>query len=427
MDYIVVTFHQVALYQLAAFPFALMYSYLCSLGHLPITLRHVYLLVGGIILAFVSMGPFALLLLTPALGSILLFHIVSWKSVHRWAFTLQMSWQTGCHIWLLYREYYLQEAMTTRLSIMISSLMLLTQKVTSLALDIHERQMTIIILDGSLMKHFCPQVAHNILIILSYFMFFPALLGGPLCSFETFQQQICKSHMPNGLWSIWLVIKGCALAVFLRILHALVYENINLQCTLMDCEQLNCIYIMWITAFLFKLTYYSHWILDHTLFHVAGFVTDVYHSVGFYTDFSDADIWTLETTCKISVFARTWNKSTARWLKRLVFQHCKTRPLLMTFVFSAWWHGFYPGQVFGFLCWAAMVKADYRVHNYLDTCQKTWYIQSLCKAFTWVQTQLIIAFIMMAVEMRSFAIVWALCTSSNSLFPILYCVSAMFL
>ncbi|MEE6460381.1 hypothetical protein FKM82_000938 [Ascaphus truei] len=426
MDYIQVTFHPVALYQLAAFPCAILYSYLCSFGHLPITPRYMYLLAGGLILACASMGPYAILLFIPAFGSIVLFHTVSWQSVHRWAFLLQMAWQTGCHLWLLYKEYYVQETISIRLSIMISSLMLLTQRVTSLALDIHERKVKIIPVN-SVMNGFHPQQACNALVFLSYLLFFPALLGGPVCSFINFQQQVNTCDVRNASQSTWLMTRGCICAFCLQVLRGLVSGGFIFHCTLMDCSQLSCIYIMWTTALLFKLTYYSHWLLDETLFYAAGFVLDCGQGVELRAKFSDTDIWTLETTHSIAVFARTWNKSTAKWLRRLIFQQCKTQPLLMTFAFSAWWHGLHPGQMFGFLCWAVMVEADYRIHLYLNVGQRNWYSRFIYKAFTWVQTQLIIAFIMMAIEMRSFSMVWALCSSYSTLFPLVYCVSMIFL
>ncbi|XP_053556123.1 ghrelin O-acyltransferase [Bombina bombina] len=410
--------HRVSLWDLCRLPSTLRSHFDSPMSHVCRTrercpdarsgIGFIYLLAGGIILTCCSMGSYAILIFIPALGSILLFHTVGWQSVHRWAFLLQMAWQTGCHLWLLYKEYYLQETMGTRLSIVISSLMLLTQKITSLSLDIHESKL-----------------AYSTLVFLCYLLFFPALLGGPLCSFMKFHQQVNSTDMLKTSWPIWMITKGIVSAFLLQLLKALVSGSI--QCTLMDCRQLKCIYYMWITALLFKLTYYSHWLLDETLFRAAGFEVESGQDAELRTNFSDTDIWILETTHRISVFTRTWNKSTAMWLRRLIFQRCKTHSLLMTFAFSAWWHGLYPGQIFGFLCWALMVMADYKIHRCLDCCPKSWLNKYLYKSFTWIQTQLIIAFIMMAVEARSFGIVWALCTSYNCFFPLLYLVSMVFL
>uniref|UniRef100_A0A803JE20 Membrane bound O-acyltransferase domain containing 4 n=1 Tax=Xenopus tropicalis TaxID=8364 RepID=A0A803JE20_XENTR len=383
--------------------------------------RFIYLLFGGIVLSCVSMGPYAVVIFIPALGSIVLFHIISWQSVHWWALALQMVWQTACHLWLLYKEYYLQEEITLRLSIMISALMLLTQKITTLALDIHERKVRIIPVDGGMKNWFFSGSAHNILIFLSYLLFFPALLGGPLCSFVEFHHHVTVAPRCNYL-CFKQVAKGFFFALILQMLRSLVSVNLSFQLSLMTCRHLNCVCIMWTTALLFKLTYYFHWLLDESLFCAAGFLT-AYHVDGFQVTFCDTDIWTLETTHKISVFTRTWNKSTASWLRRIIFEKCKIGSLLMTFAFSAWWHGLHPGHIFGFLCWALLVKADYRIHKYFNPCQQSWCTRVLYRIFTWLHTQLIVAFLIVAIEMRSIKIIWSLCLSYNCYFPILYCLS----
>ncbi|KAM5191543.1 ghrelin O-acyltransferase [Mantella aurantiaca] len=266
--------------------------------------------------------------------------------------------------------------MPVKLSTMISSLMLLTQKVTSLAMDIHEGK---IFTANHCMKEklFHSQWRSNILVMLSYFMFFPALLGGPLCSFVEFQQHVNKASLCTNFRNIWTLTRGLTLFILLQILRAVLLEKITFQCDLMNCRHLDCIYVLWSTVLIYKLAYYSHWLLDEALLHTAGFSIELCS----HTGVSDIHIFSLETTNKISVFARTWNKSTAMWLRRLVFGNCRTSPVLCTFAFSAWWHGLYPGQIFGFLCWALMLEADYRIHRNLNCGSKPWYIRYLYKTF----------------------------------------------
>ncbi|XP_068089382.1 ghrelin O-acyltransferase [Hyperolius riggenbachi] len=374
-----------------------------------------YLLVGGVILACVSMGQYAVLIFIPALGSLVLLYTVSWQSVHVWTFLLQMAWQTGCHLWLMYRQHYLEETLPIKLTITISSLMLLTQKVTSLAMDLHERKVALTA-DGCMKKSSHIPWKNNVLYTLSYLMFFPALLGGPLCSFVEFQQQVSRASMCTNLRRAWTVTRGCMLFMLLQALQVVLIKKVNFEGNLMDCKNLQCVYVMWSTALLFKLTYYSHWLLDEALFHTAGFSTELYS----HMSVCDGNIFTLETTNKISVFARTWNKSTAKWLRRLIFQNCQRRRTLYTFAFSAWWHGLHPGQIFGFLCWAVMLEADYRIHKYYGS--KPFFPRVLYNTLTWLQTQLIIAYIMLAVEMKNLAFMLALCFSYNTIFPAIYCI-----
>ncbi|XP_009707433.1 PREDICTED: ghrelin O-acyltransferase [Cariama cristata] len=162
------------------------------------------------------------------------------------------------------------------------------------------------------------------------------------------------------------------------------------------------------------LAYYLHWVLDEALLEVAGFVPEAGQG-----DLSVRDLWTLETTHRMAVFARTWNKSTSRWLRRLIFQRCPARPLLAT--------SLRPGQVFGFLCWAVMVEADYRIHPFLSTWAASQGVKLLYRGTTWVFTQLIVAYILVAVETESFSVLCLLWTSCNSILPLSYGLTLLLL
>ncbi|XP_062984512.1 ghrelin O-acyltransferase [Elgaria multicarinata webbii] len=422
-------FQATAFYQLAAFPFAVLFHYLCTSRSLSENARYVYLLVGGFLLACASMGCYALLLFVPAFCSVAVIHSAGAHQVHKWAFFFQMSWQTLCHLWLHYREYYLQEVACTRLSITLSALMLMTQRVTLLALDIHERKVRM----GSPCEEEKGGPWQQLLRALpfcTYLLSFPTLLGGPLCSFNRFQAWIRYSGTPHSLGSLWDVTQKGLGALILGFLRNILGGYICPQDDLTACTHFGCIYVMWTSALFFRLTYYSHWMLDESLFLAAGLGLKLGHDQrGETADdvLLDTDIWTLETTNTIAAFTRTWNKSTAQWLRRLIFQRSDSCPVLATFAFSAWWHGLHPGQVFGFLCWAAMVKADYRFHHFFGSVAKSQLQRWLYQRLTWCHTQLVVAYIMIAVELRSLSMLWWLCASYNSFFPLLYVISFLLL
>ncbi|XP_006746086.1 LOW QUALITY PROTEIN: ghrelin O-acyltransferase [Neomonachus schauinslandi] len=413
--------HPVSLYQGAAFPFALLFNYLCVMDSFSTHARYLFLLAGGGALALAAMGSFAVLVLIPALWAAVLISWLGPRDVHRWAFFFQMSWQTLCHLGLHYTEYYLQERASTRFCITLSSLMLLTQRVTSLSLDICEGKVKAasrgIRERSSLSEHLCKTLPY-----FSYLLFFPALLGGPLCSFQKFQARVQRSSNLCPRHSVWALSWRGLQILGLECLKVVLGKVVSAGAGLTDCGQLQCIHVMWSTAGLFKLTYYSCWILDDALLHAAGFGPGFGQSPGEEGYIPDADIWTLETTHRISLFTRKWNQSTAQWLRRLVFQHGRAWPLLQTFAFSAWWHGLHPGQVFGFLCWALMVEADYLIHTFARLFVRSWPMQLLYRTLTWAHTQLIIAYIMLAVEARSLSSLWLLCNSYNSVFPLVYCI-----
>ncbi|CAN0058106.1 unnamed protein product [Bubo scandiacus] len=392
-------------YRLVAFPFAALFHHLCASGHLSLTARYIFLLAGGCLLAGIAMGSYAVLLLIPVAGSVLILLSISPAHAHTWVFALQMSWQTLCHLSLSSQELDPQDA---RPAIALSAIMLLTQKATSLALDIHEGLVPLQLGQGFLQRT---------LPLCSYLLFFPALLGGPLCSFSTFQARIesCGA-LPRPLRA---ASQRCLCAVALQGLRTGLAGGLASR---QGCAGLGCLPRVWVQALLLRLAYYLHWVLDEALLEAAGFRPEAGQG-----DLSIHDLWTLETTHRLAVFTRTWNKSTSRWLRRLVFQRCPAQPLLATFAFSAWWHGLRPGQVFGFLCWAVMVEADYRIHPFLSawaTCQG---VKLLYRGTTWVFTQLIVAYILVAVETESFSMLCLLWTSCNSILPLSYSLALLLL
>ncbi|XP_074850080.1 membrane-bound ghrelin O-acyltransferase MBOAT4 [Carettochelys insculpta] len=383
------------------------------------------LLAGGCLLACAALGSYALLLIAPAFGAVAIFHSVGSQQVHRCAFVLQMAWQTLWHLRLHCREHDLQGPPGIRLTIALSSLMLQTQRVTSLALDIHEGKVTIVSerRDG---RELLPWA----LPLCSYLLFFPALLGGPLCSFRRFQARVQRSCASGPAPPLRAAGQKCLRALALHLLRMAVRGSAAPLAYLTDCTGFGCMWALWHSALLFRLAYYAQWALDEALLSVAGFGLEPGHEHAEETacaDLSDADLWTLETTHRLAHFTRTWNKSTSRWLRRLIFQRSPVQPLWATFAFSAWWHGLHPGQVFGFFCWAAMVEADYRIHPFLRSLAKSWQATVLYKALAWVQTQLLVAYITAAVEMRSFAVLWLLGASYNSFFPLLYGAALLWL
>ncbi|NXA43752.1 MBOA4 acyltransferase, partial [Eudromia elegans] len=391
-------FCPVASYQLVALPFAILFHHLCASWCLSPTARYIFLLTGGCLLASTSAGGYAMLLFIPAATSVFILLFASQARVHSWAFSFQMSWQTLCHLGL-------RNSQDTRSAVVLSAVMLLTQKVTSLALDVHE---------GTVKLRPSQGILQQALPLCSYLLFFPALLGGPLCSFSRFQAQIklpLTSHRPLGVTS-WRCL--CALA--LLVLRAGLQTSLA---TMQGCAHLGCI---WTQALLFKLAYYSQWMLDEALLEAAGLGPGTGQG-----DLSGSDLWVLETSNRVSVFARTWNKSTSRWLRRLIFQRCPVQPLLATFAFSAWWHGLQPGQLFGFLCWAIMLEADYRIHPFLRAWATSCGAKLLYYSATWLSTQLIISYILVAIETESFSKLHQLWASSSSILPLSYSLALLLL
>lgn len=54
---------------------------------------------------------------------------------------------------------------------------------------------------------------------------------------------------------------------------------------------------------------------------------------------------------------RGWNVSIAKWLRFIIYERASTAPVLTTYLFSAVWHGFYPGHYIALLTCGLVIVA----------------------------------------------------------------------
>ncbi|XP_044051265.1 ghrelin O-acyltransferase isoform X2 [Siniperca chuatsi] len=355
------------------------------------------------------MGIYSTLLFTSTFVFILLVCSVDPRSIHVWVFGIQMLWQTFWHLLIQYREYYLHESISIRLFLAVSSLMLLTQRITSVSMDLHEKRV-MLPLNASSKREACV----TLLPLISYILNFTTLLGGPLCPFSRFVSLMAGIGLnppPNPLWVVFLKLMQVLLLEWVR--YCLVYFLKHTNIILYGVQW------VWGLAVVLRIQYYSHWRISECLNNAAGF--------GFWenssgdssdwTRLSDGDFWTIEASSRMSEFARRWNATTASWLRRLVYIKCKRFPLFMTFSFSLWWHGLHLGHFVGMLTWAATVKADYHIHRHL--CPKlspTW--RKIYTCLSWINTQMIVTCIVIAVELRNMSGLRLLSITYIGLFPL---------
>lgn len=294
----------------------------------------------------------------------------------------------------------------------MSALMLLSQRVTSLSMDLQE---------GKVIRHFqkCYQSQVVSLVpFMSYTLYFPALLGGPLCPFNTyviFVKQISVNPPPSPFTILpWKMLQFCILLVLKFLLSSI------LQSSIFSLSSSPCILWIWIFSLVLRLNYYIHWKISECVNNAAGLGFSGYCTTGaaLWNGLSDGDALEIETSSNISSFARLWNQTTAAWLRRLVFQRCRRMPVLMTFGFSALWHGLYPGQVAGFLGWAVAVLGDHKIHKHLSPRLTTAWRKGMYTCLSWLYTQVIIAFVVVTTELQSLEAFKLFCTTHIALFPL---------
>uniref|UniRef100_A0A665WE77 Membrane bound O-acyltransferase domain containing 4 n=1 Tax=Echeneis naucrates TaxID=173247 RepID=A0A665WE77_ECHNA len=356
--------------------------------------RYLVLSVGGCVLAVFTMRLYSVLLFIPVFVFILLLSFAP-CSVHNWVFGIQMLWQTFWHLFVQYREYCSREPVSIRLFLALSSLMLLTQRITSLSMDLQEKRV-MITFNASSKRKLC----ETLLPLMSYLLSFTTLLGGPLCSygqFMSFIQGISHKPPPNTLGVVFLQLMQVLLLEVIRFcLVCFIKHNVPDP----SCAALCDILWVWALGLVLRIQYYSHWRISECLNNAAGFGF-CENSSGDQSGLSDGDFWTTEASSRMSVFSRRWNNTTALWLRRLVYRRCKHFPLLMTFGFSLWWHGLHFGHFVGFSTWAATVTADYHVHKYLHPKLSSPWRRVLYNCLGWINTQMIVTCVVLAVEFRN--------------------------
>ncbi|XP_029019569.1 ghrelin O-acyltransferase [Betta splendens] len=408
--------HQFLMHQCILLPFALLFCFLSKRGYLSLTCRYVFVSVGGCVLAVVTMGAFSLLPLVSASAFVLLLCSVDSGSVHSWALGLQMLWQTFWHLLIQYREYYLQEPVSTRLFVAVSSLMLLTQRITSLSMDVQEQKVPLPS-NAASTQSLCAQL----LPLISYVFSFTSLLGGPLCPYRRFvsHMEALNLHSPPCPRSV-LFLKLAQVFMLELLKHCLVRFMKQSTCDPSSSVVLCGVLWTWALALVLRIQYYSHWRISECLSHAAGFGFGANSCADSpdWSSISDGDFWTTEASTRVSEFARRWNATTASWLRRLVYIRCKRFPLLMTFGFSLWWHGLHFGHFVGFLTWAACVKADYFIHRHLYPQPSGAGLKLLYTCLCWINTQMIITFIVIAVELRNLSSLKLLIVTYVGLFPL---------
>lgn len=294
--------------------------------------------------------------------------------------------------------------------------MLLTQRVTSVSMDLQEKQLVPAFTASPGRK---PRL--SLLPLLSYVLSFTTLLGGPLTSYSRFvaQMEELERVCPPAPCSV----------VFLKALQVLLLQSLRSGLVLYlrlqpydpsSSSALHGLLWLWALGLALRIQYYCHWRLSECLNNAAGFgygAGPAADSGPDWSRLSDGDFWSIEASSCMSEFSRRWNATTASWLRRLVYRRCRRCPLLLTFSFSVWWHGLHPGQGVGFMTWAATVKADQLIHRRLQPGQASGW-RRIYTWLSWINTQMIITFVGVAVEMRTMSSLRLLFSTYIGLVPL---------
>lgn len=189
---------------------------------------------------------------------------------------------------------------------------------------------------------------------LAYIHFFPSCIVGPFFEFSDFQQFINKSDKYSNVIS---TTKHSLLKFLTGLLVIAFWVNISnfssadflvsyLKTT--NHTQSSKLYLAFVfyTRFLHRFRYYIGFYLSDAAFSASGL--SYRQEENDLNGYSNADLISCESTINVKEFFKYWNISNHIWLKRNVFNRLISNGFSysmsegMTFMFSCFWHGFYP-------------------------------------------------------------------------------------
>ncbi|XP_030387969.1 lysophospholipid acyltransferase 1 isoform X2 [Scaptodrosophila lebanonensis] len=261
-------------------------------------------------------------------------------------------------------------------------LMIITQKVTSLAFSIHDgfvRQ------DEDLTRAQQYHAIRKMPSALEYFSYvwhFQGLMAGPLVFYKDYIEFVegynllkrpsSNGNLDNGKSELVLepsptktvirkVIGSCVCAfIFMKFVKMYPVKNMKDDDFL---NNTNIGYKFWyamLATSCIRFKYYHAWLLADAICNNSGLGFTGYDKDGNakWDLISNINVLSFEFASNFRDAINNWNCGTNRWLRTLVYERVpKKYGTLLTFALSAVWHGFYPGYYLTFATGALVVTA----------------------------------------------------------------------
>ncbi|XP_062064908.1 lysophospholipid acyltransferase 2 isoform X2 [Lepus europaeus] len=299
---------------------------------------------------------------------------------------------------------------------MHNPMMIITQKITSLAYEIHDGMFR---KDEELtpsQRGLAVRRMPSLLEYLSYNCNFMGILAGPLCSYKDYitfiegrsyqmaqsgengkEEVQCERTEPSPNMAVVqkLVVCGLSLLFHLTVSKSLPVEyntDEHFQATASWPAKVTYLYISLLAA---RPKYYFAWTLADAINNAAGFGFRGYDRNGAarWDLISNLRIQQIEMSTSFKMFLDNWNIQTALWLKRVCYERASFSPTIQTFFLSAIWHGVYPGYYLTFLTGVLMtlaaraMRSTFR-HHFLEPPQ----LKLFYDAVTWTVTQVAVSY-----------------------------------
>ncbi|ODN01090.1 Membrane-bound O-acyltransferase domain-containing protein 2, partial [Orchesella cincta] len=298
-------------------------------------------------------------------------------------------------------------------------LMVLTQKVTSLAFSLQDaidQKKSDDYKGTEMQKKYAVLEAPSFLEYWSFVFQFQSMLAGPLVLFKDFREFIHTDEFPSPLHA---VVKKMGVSVF----FAVVFIKVT---PVYSIERLKETEFLWDTTFLYRMfyvtiatmmeraKYYHAWILADAVCNASGLGYDKQSQT--WDLVTNVDALGFELGLNLKESLDSWNRGTMKWLRHVVYERVNPSiRTVATYAMSAIWHGYYPGYYITFLSGSVFTSVARQVRKIVrplfvnDRSLKLVY-----DFFTWLTTRFVIAYVTFSFIILDF-------TPSILLYLRLYC------
>ncbi|XP_056301183.1 lysophospholipid acyltransferase 1 isoform X3 [Pseudoliparis swirei] len=368
-----------------------------SPSHANPLVRHSVAALLGVVFLIFCFGWYSAHILTLVLASYLIIINADINNVHRYSMVTAMGYLTACQVSRVFIYNY--GVLSTDFS---GPLMIVTQKITTLAFQLHDgmckksEQLT------SEQKPLAINVRPSLIEYLSYNLNFMSVFVGPCSNYKEYIDFIEGRHIRRKLKQHFGTCNGQngydktpdpspLLSVF------------SAERCLSEIADLLRLHAVPPHA---RPKFYFAWTIADAVNNAAGYGFSGLDENGkpSWDLICNLNILGIETATSFKAFIDNWNIQTGIWLKTVCYDRAPKHRLALTFFLSALWHGVYPGYYFTFITAIPITMAARAVR----TSVRHYFLGSRglklgYDILTWAATQLAICytvmpFLLLAVE-----------------------------
>ncbi|XP_054266033.1 lysophospholipid acyltransferase 6-like [Macrosteles quadrilineatus] len=295
-------------------------------------------------------------------------------------------------------------------------LMVIVQKVTSLAYNLHdgitqEEGLT------TTQKYYAIRKMPSTLEYFAYIFHFQVLMAGPVVFYRDYIDYINGDNFlkhtdlsgDNMQAKLMLepsptkcVIKKISASVLCALLFVTLVSSFPISKVKEDefidrTSVVSQLCYLSIATLLIRFKYYHAWLLADAICNLSGLGFNGYSSDGSpkWDLISNVDVFRFEFGTSLKETIEYWNKGTNVWLRMIVYDRCKNYRTLLTYALSSFWHGFYPGYYLTFAGGALFTFASRAVRHSVirHSFQTSSAMKNLYDFITMITTRLVVTYI----------------------------------